>query len=93
MHSKLATSHQNNKMVHPNSGWTLPTDFEFSAIDDDTAVHAVCRHSRGSLSAFSLGFSFSLFCSAARGNSPLRGQVCMRHFPFVSDGSIFLGRV
>ena len=26
---------------------------------------------------------------AARGNRPLRDQVCMRHFPFVSDGYTF----
>ena len=26
---------------------------------------------------------------AGRGNRPLRDQVCMRHFPFVNDGSIF----
>ena len=36
MFSKLANSLQNNKMVHPNSGWTLSIGFEFTAIDDDT---------------------------------------------------------
>ena len=74
----------------PKSGWTLSIGFVFTAIDDDTTVHAVCKHSRG---FFSFGLFFRLllfFCSATRGNSPLRGQVCMRHFPFVSDGSIFL---
>ena len=46
------------KMVHPNFGWTLSIDFEFAAIDDDKAVHAVCRHSRG---FFSFGLFFGLF--------------------------------
>ena len=46
------------KMVHPNFGWTLSIGFEFTAIDDDTAVHAVCRHSRG---IFSFGLFFGLF--------------------------------
>ena len=61
MFSKLANSLQNNKMVHPNSGWTLSIGFEFTAIDDDTAVYAVCRHFRG---FFSLGLFFGLLLSS-----------------------------
>ena len=61
MLSKLANSLQNNKMVHPNSGWTLSIGFEFTAIDDDTAVYAVCRHFRG---FFSLGLFFGLLLSS-----------------------------
>ena len=44
-------------MVHSISGWTLSIAFRCTAIDADTAVHAVCRHSRG---PFSFGLFFGL---------------------------------
>ena len=41
------------------------------------------------LCAHFFSFSIQICWTAARGNRPLRDQVCMRHFPFLSDGSTF----